>query len=287
MHESLIKPQTYNLPTQEELWQKIQQIAQARYQHTVDQRIAGFHKLSCLRELCQSVGLKLIAKDRSEFTAQDIGGIEPILKCIEQSSDDAKANIDIGQKYMNEGNPQALDSFLMATQIIMNLFGSMHRDLGSCLSKISNVYFRRQEHEQAIQFQKQALQIYVNIYGLDHPITISALNGLSLYYFSWKKYKEAFNYMIHALYLTQVVGGEGQVVYNQFTNLSYLYSESGQHQGALNCQFEALERCETLYKTYGGDSPQFRLKLCNYYTAIAMEHGEIGDQQKAVDFYAQ
>lgn len=81
--------------------------------------------------------------------------------------------------------------------------------------------------------------------------------------------------MLHALYLYNLVGGEAhQEVFNQFTNLSLLYSETGQHQAALNSLFEALDRCENLYSKPTNSSA---LKIAGYYQAIALEHSELGD----------
>ncbi|CAD8136560.1 unnamed protein product [Paramecium pentaurelia] len=286
----LIQTNNYQYPTYQEVWDQINKIAEARYQHKIDSSILnkkGFHKLSCLRELCQQIGLQLVARDYHEFQPSDIVGIQPIIKFIEQVSEDAKNNIEIGQKYMLEHQNlhQALESYLTASQIILNLHGQMHKELANCYSKISAVYLRKQEYEAAIHFQKQAIQIYTAIYGYDHPLTIQAITALSLYYFSTKNYKEAFNHMLHTLYLANLIGGEGQEVFNQYTNLSLLYSESGQHQSALNCLFEGLEKCESLFKSFQGtETQQYKLRISGYYSAIALEHGEIGDFQKAVEF---
>jgi protein TIF31 len=117
---------------------------------------------------------------------------------------------------------------------------------------------------------------------MDNLLTANSLTNLSFYYFGMKRGKEAFNCMLHALYLYSVVGGEShQDVFNQFTNLSLLYSESGQHQAAINCLFEALDRCENLHK---GNHSNSMVKIAGYYQAIALEHSELGDVQKAVEF---
>ena len=42
-----------------------------------------FHSMSVLRELCQSIGLVLVARDRTEFTEDDIAEIRPVIKAIE------------------------------------------------------------------------------------------------------------------------------------------------------------------------------------------------------------
>lgn len=116
------------------------------------------------------------------------------------------------------------------------------------------------------------------LFGLDHPVTANALTSLSFYHFGMKRTREAFNYMLHALYLYNVCGGEAhQEVFNQFTNLSLLYSETGQHQAALNCLFEALDRCEAVH-------PAAPAKHAGYHQAIALEHSELGDLQKAVEY---
>lgn len=60
-------------------------------------------------------------------------------------------------------------------------------------------------------------------------------------------------------------------------NLSLMYQESQQHQAALNCLYEALDRNITVF------GPN-HVKVAITYQAIALSHFEIDDLKRAVEY---
>ncbi|EAR84624.2 translation initiation factor, putative (macronuclear) [Tetrahymena thermophila SB210] len=219
------------------------------------------------------------SKSTLPFQPENIKNITPIVKYIEINSDDSRANLEMGQKYLIEGKAnEALECFHTAAHIILNLFGPIHKDYAYCFYKISNIYFKLGDYENAIHYQKQTIQVFKKLYGIDHHQTAQAISTLAYYYFSIKKYSLAYKNMFKSLFIYSLIGGEPHPdSFHTFMNLSLMFQENEQHQASLSCLFEALDRSITVY---GKD----HIKIAGCYQAVALAHYDIDDIKKAIEY---
>jgi protein TIF31 len=78
------------------------EVARCRYKHEFPEMELyewfklRFFRISCLRELCQQIGVVLQCGEITHFQAHHIVSIEPVLKVIEIVSDDFRVNMELG-----------------------------------------------------------------------------------------------------------------------------------------------------------------------------------------------
>jgi len=286
-----------------DIWEEIRDICKKRYNYELPQSVADFEpfkypltKLATLRDVCLSSGIILDCKeyqvfDKEEetkekeqaetlpFKSQDIIDIQPVVKHLDPGCDDAKVQIDLALRLMSEEKyEEALETFWGSLQILMSIFGPVHKDVAFCYSKIANIYFKLGDMTQTIANHQQCVRILEKFYGFDNPQTAHAYSSLSLFYYTAKETEKAFAAQLKSLYIFNLIGGEFHPECAMiFTNLALMYQDIEKQQPAINCLFEALERNVLMY---GAES----FKVANSYQSLSLAHFDIGDYKKSVEF---
>ena len=93
-------------------------------------------------------------------------------------------------------------------QIILNIYGPIHKDIAFCYSKIANIYYQLGEINQAIVNHKQSVKILEKFYGFDNAQTAHGYSSLALLHYYAKQYDKAFACLLKSLYIFNIIGGE-------------------------------------------------------------------------------
>jgi len=113
---------------------------------------------------------------------------------------------------------------------------------------------------------------------MDHPLTTHSLMQLSMQCQKIGLLDKALKYTTKCLYFVNIFGSEA---YNDsivsFVNLANIFQQKQQHQLALSCLFENLERSINIYG-------QNHFLITYIYNHIVNVHKEIGDLKKALEY---
>jgi len=289
-----------------ELWQRLREICQKRYLYDLPEYIKDFRpfqyrltKIATLRDVCLSTGIILecanyqlldypknsskLAKDNDSFKlpfkADNIFDAIPIVKHLDPACDDAKSQIELANCLIAEGKyEEALENLWGSMQIILNIYGPIHKDIAFCYSKVANIYYRLGEITQAIINHKQSVKILEKFYGFDNPQTAHGYSSLALLHYYAKQYDKAFSCMMKSLYIFNIIGGEFHPECSSIlTNMALMYQDLEKPQAAINCLFESLERNSLIYNTES-------LKVAQTFQSLALIHLDVQDYLKSVEY---
>ena len=88
------------------------------------------------------------------------------------------------------------------------MYGTNHKDIAVCYSKIATIYYYLGDYKNSIYYQKQSINILKKIFGFDHYLIAQGYQNIGFYYFSMKKYNLAIKYIKKSLFLFFLIGGD-------------------------------------------------------------------------------
>ena len=202
------KPDCLNW-TPSQLYSKINSIAQKRYSYTLlpvhiydlKGNETQKNKVSMLRDICIFCGLQVnlnlnqrpikwdykgdeYTYSNLPFAPEHILDFTPILKHPGIINKESQIYMAQGRSLMAEMQyEQAIDVFNQAMNSILSVYGPIHLDMATCLSKQANIQYKSHDYIQAIELQTKAILIQEKILGFDHSRIAYDYSNLGLYYF--------------------------------------------------------------------------------------------------------
>ena len=194
-----------------ELYSRILRSAKKKYDFDLSSELVGLKwrksykfKISFLRDLCLSIGIKIRAKDYNleelvqtseesknsnkvsqqnntlPFSEEDILEIIPSVRHIEIVNYDYKSLISNAKTSMKEGYfEQAFDYLNQAININLQIAGPINKETASWLSKLSDIHYKFGDYSQAIQLQIKCVILNEKIFGKIHSQTAKSYASLA------------------------------------------------------------------------------------------------------------
>ena len=175
-------------------------------------------KLALLRSLCQKTGVQLLARQynlgskvagSTTFTADDIVDVLPMSKHMAPASVEGKALYDAGCLRSQAGMMrEAADLLERALQSMQQTYGLMHEGIADCYRQLAVIFFKTEQYEFAVSYQKKALLTSEGVRGRDHPETIRDCIHLGQYLRLNEQREKALLVLRHARNLCTIAAGE-------------------------------------------------------------------------------
>ena len=159
-----------------------------------------------------------------------------IIKQIERPQTDTKTMIyQANQAFKAEQLDKSFDLFTQAVNMTVQITGSMHEDVATCLGHISSIQFKLGDFLQAIELQTKVIVLQERLIGLDHPHVAFSYSTLAMYYHNCGYYAKGFEHMHRALAILKMSSGDYHPeICNIYLNLGLMYQEIQAMQAALD-----------------------------------------------------
>eukprot|EP00850_Spirogloea_muscicola_P020632 SM000222S06973 [mRNA] locus=s222:140907:151145:+ [translate_table: standard] len=273
----------YTRITADMVWGDIREAVRHKYKYTLDEDVHGsLRKLLTLRNLCQKLGVTMAARDydfskEDPLALSDVQDLQPTVKHAIPVCKDARQLVEQGRKCLNESNlNKAYELFSEANNILTQVCGPLHREVGNCYRFLAMVLYHAGELQAAIQNQQRELIINERCLSLDHPDTAHSYGNMALFYHGLGQTELALRHMSRTLQLLGVTCGPNHPdVAATFINLAMMYQDTGKMSIALRYLQEALKRNE---KLLGPEHNQ--TAMC--YHALAIAFSAIGAYKLSV-----
>lgn len=256
----------------ESLWSDIQEFAKIKYQFEMPEDArARVKKVSVIRNLCQKVGVTIVAHKyelgaAAPFQTSDILNLQPVVKHSVPVCSEAKDLVETGKLQLAEGMlSEAYTLFSEAFSILQQVTGPMHREVANCCRYLAMVLYHAGDMAGAIIQQHKELIINERCLGLDHPDTAHSYGNMALFYHGLNQTELALRHMSRALLLLSLSSGPDHPdVAATFINVAMMYQDIGKMDTALRYLQEALKKNERLL-----GEEHIQTAVCYHALAIA------------------
>uniref|UniRef100_A0ACD5YRT8 Uncharacterized protein n=1 Tax=Avena sativa TaxID=4498 RepID=A0ACD5YRT8_AVESA len=240
--------------TSEVIWSNIKEFAKHKYQFEVpDDARVGAKRVSVLRNLCQKVGITIVARkydldSAAPFQDSDILNLQPIVKHSVPTCTDARKLMEAGKIRMAEGTlNEAYALFSEAFSLLQQINGPMHKDAANCCRYLAMVLYHAGDTAGAIVQQHRELIINERCLGLDHPDTAHSYGNMALFYHGLNQTELALRHMSRTLLLLSLASGPDHPdVAATLINVAMMYQDASNMSTALRYLQEALKKNERL-----------------------------------------
>uniref|UniRef100_A0ACD5Z3S7 Uncharacterized protein n=1 Tax=Avena sativa TaxID=4498 RepID=A0ACD5Z3S7_AVESA len=244
----------YSHLTSEGIWSNIKEFAKHKYQFEVpDDARVGAKRVSVLRNLCQKVGITIVARkydldSAAPFQDSDILNLQPIVKHSVPTCTDARKLMEAGKIRMAEGTlNEAYALFSEAFSLLQQINGPMHKDAANCCRYLAMVLYHAGDTAGAIVQQHRELIINERCLGLDHPDTAHSYGNMALFYHGLNQTQLALRHMSRTLLLLSLASGPDHPdVAATLINVAMMYQDASNMSTALRYLQEALKKNERL-----------------------------------------
>jgi protein TIF31 len=212
-----------------------------------------------------------------KFTPDSISSMTHRVKSLDWRNADSKWLYESAIKAINEkNNPQAVDLLVQSATIQANVSGPIHKDIGMCYQRMSNIYFAEGEFIQAIMYQHKAIIIFERALGLDHPIVAQSYITLSYLYQTVGRPDRSFKHIIRACDLFALNGCENSTeAVHALSTLAVLYTEADMHEFAI----WTIHRVLDSYVLLNGE---MHISVGECCQILACEYRAVKEYEKAV-----
>ena len=212
-------------------------------------------KLALLRSLCQKTGVQLLARQynlgskvagSTTFTADDIVDVLPMSKHMAPASTEGKVLYEAGCRRSHAGlMREAADLLERALQSMQQTYGLMHEGVADCYRQLAVIFFKTEQYEFAVSYQKKALLTSEGVRGRDHPETIRDCIYLGQYLRLNEQRETALLVLRHARNLCTIAAGEAHQEHALLdTHIALCYLEMRDPEQAVEWLDRALA-CQT------------------------------------------
>merc|ERR1712137_486246 len=282
-------PQESHIPRQfdlepESLWQQIEEEVKNKFRYSLrrGEFRAAEYMLPTVRHLCQSVGIRLRARDYDMYSIQpwtrdDMMGLFPVVKGTTVTSTQGRTLVENAKALLVKGRIDIAFEFLTeALAVFHQVHGPMFPLTAWCFSHMASILNHVGDDAQALTNQSKALIILERTQGLDYYETAYGYRQLGLFYQQAKHYQLAFGFLKRSLYLSTLIGGRLHPDNaNTLVNMASILQESRQVREALELHGRALEVFEY---HYGTTHPS----VASTHRAMAECHAQLSDSRSAL-----
>jgi len=241
-------------------------------------------RLTILSAFCRLTGLQLGGRNfefRLErwIEAQDLRGLEAIVKYIGPVPRDAAEYIRLGKHYLNNGGfSYAYEFFMEAIKCLHQTVGVMHSDTAFCYSAIALLCSYMGDYKEALEQQYRAFIVAARVLGFESSVTIYYYSYYAYYLHCLSRSDLALLCMAKAVKLMELVCGTNHPeTGGMLMNMGLILRDVQNHLGALECFNQAVHCFDKV-----GLQSVYRIAECYHFSALSLS--QLNDFRNAIEF---